>query len=86
MYRLIIESLLGLRREGDVLHLAPCLPADWPDFTMRYRYWETMYHVDVTQTLADLASMTLDGVDQPDLSIPLVNDRQEHVVKIVMSR
>lgn len=29
MYRLIMESLLGLRLEADRLHLTPCLPADW---------------------------------------------------------
>jgi cyclic beta-1,2-glucan synthetase len=26
LYTLILESLLGLRREGDKLHFAPCLP------------------------------------------------------------
>ncbi len=84
MYRLIVESLLGLRREGEVLHLAPCLPADWQDFRIRYRYRETMYRIDVTQTPAGPASVTLDGVDQAELSIPLVNDQQEHVVEIAM--
>jgi cellobiose phosphorylase len=29
MYRLIVEYLLGLKREGDKLFFAPCLPADW---------------------------------------------------------
>ena len=29
LYRLVLESLLGLRLERDVLHLAPCLLADW---------------------------------------------------------
>ena len=29
MYRLIVESLLGLRLEVDRLRFAPCLPADW---------------------------------------------------------
>ena len=86
MYRLIVESLLGLRREGEVLHLAPCLPADWPNFRIRYRYRETMYCIDVTQTPTESVSVTLDGVDQPDLSVPLVNDRLEHMVKIAMRR
>jgi len=26
MYRLLVESLLGLRIEGDTLRIAPCLP------------------------------------------------------------
>src|SRR4029077_789257 len=45
MYRLIVESLLGLNREGDRLHFAPCLPATWNEFAMHYRYLETTYHI-----------------------------------------
>ena len=41
MYRLALESLLGLRLEGDKLRLAPCLPASWPGFKLRYRYRDT---------------------------------------------
>src|SRR5208282_5153853 len=29
MYRLIVESLLGLRLDVDKLHFAPCLPDNW---------------------------------------------------------
>src|ERR1041384_5720620 len=32
MYRLALESLLGLSREGARLRVAPCLPAGWPGF------------------------------------------------------
>jgi cyclic beta-1,2-glucan synthetase len=35
MYRLVVESLLGLRLEGATLHIAPCLPADWPSLTIQ---------------------------------------------------
>ena len=38
MYRLVVESLLGLRLEGDRLRIAPCLPPEWTGFTLRYRY------------------------------------------------
>ena len=34
MYRLLLESLLGLRLEGERLHVAPCLPAEWPGFAI----------------------------------------------------
>ena len=52
MYRLIVESLLGVTRERDCLRFAPCLPADWTGFTMRYRYRETTYEIAIRQTLA----------------------------------
>ena len=52
MYRLILESILGLRLEVDTLHFAPCLPADWAGFKLHYRYRETTYHIAVTQVPA----------------------------------
>jgi cellobiose phosphorylase len=87
MYRLIVESLLGLRREGERLHLAPCLPADWTAFTMHYRYRETMYHIAIAQAVADegeigVSRLTVDGVERPDKVIPLVDDGQEHQVAV----
>ena len=87
MYRLIVESLLGLRLEGDKLHLAPCLPAHWQAFTIHYRYRETVYHIVVSQTRAgdDEAgaeiSLKVDGVERHDGAIALVDDHQDHTVE-----
>ncbi|HEX5102885.1 MAG TPA: cyclic beta 1-2 glucan synthetase, partial [Pirellulaceae bacterium] len=41
MYRLIVESLLGLHLQVDKLRFAPCLPDDWTEFKIHYRYRET---------------------------------------------
>ena len=88
MYRLIVESLLGLRLDVDKLHFAPCLPADWPGFTMHYRYRETMYRIAVLQTLTGVGAqmgemrVTVDGVLQSGNVIPLSDDRREHAVEI----
>ena len=83
MYRLILESLLGLRREGDKLRFAPCLPDDWEAFKVHYRYRETVYHITVLQPGdGSVASVTVDGVEQPDHVIPLLDDRQEHSAEV----
>jgi cyclic beta-1,2-glucan synthetase len=84
MYRLIVESLLGLRLEVDKLRFAPCLPADWPGFKVHYRYRETVYHIVVLQTGAGNGEMsvTVDGVKRPDQAIPLIDDRREHSVEV----
>ncbi len=88
MYRLLVESLLGVTREEDRLRLAPCLPAHWPGFTMRYRYGETVYEIVVRQSHpgdgpgVGAASVTLDGVAQPDGCVPLVDDRAPHRVAV----
>jgi cyclic beta-1,2-glucan synthetase len=84
LYRLIVESLLGLRLEGDRLWLAPCLPASWQACTVHYRYRETVYHLTVRQTAAGHGEqrVTVDGAERLDQTIPLVDDRQEHTVEV----
>jgi len=84
MYRLIMESLLGIRLKVDKLRFAPCLPADWESFKVHYRYRETLYHITVLQTHNGSvgSGVTVDGVEQPDNAIPLVDDRQEHTVEV----
>ncbi|MFA4828053.1 MAG: glucoamylase family protein [Thermodesulfovibrionales bacterium] len=84
MYRLIVESLLGLKLEVDKLRFEPCLPADWESFKVHYRYRETLYHITVRQTPVGSgeANVTVDGVEQHDKAIPLVDDRQEHSVEV----
>jgi len=88
MYRLILESLLGLRLAVDKLHFAPCLPIGWQAYQVHYRYRETLYHITVRQTPAADAGMkvSVDGVAQPDPAIRLVDDRQEHYVEVDLLR
>ena len=84
MYRLIVESLLGLRLEVDKLRFEPCLPADWEMFKVHYRYRKTTYHITVRQMPAGSGetSVTIDGVERHDKAIPLVDDRQDHTVEV----
>ncbi len=88
MYRLIVESLLGVTLERNRLRFTPCLPADWNGFTLRYRYGATTYYVAVQQILAEAgaglraAVVTLDGVVQSGDSMPLVDDGNTHQVSV----
>ncbi|MHB8919777.1 MAG: GH36-type glycosyl hydrolase domain-containing protein [Halothiobacillus sp.] len=88
MYRLSVETLLGLQLEVDHLRIAPCIPAHWESYKIHYRYRETFYHIVVTQTDAanaaqsDAIHVTVDGVERPDKIIPLIDDRQDHAVEV----
>ncbi|HEY6968420.1 MAG TPA: glycosyl hydrolase family 65 protein, partial [Candidatus Angelobacter sp.] len=87
MYRLIIESLLGLRLEIDELHFAPCLPADWTGFKVHYRFRETVYHITVLHSPNHEGEMNviMDGILQDGKTIRLVNDLQEHFVELTFA-
>jgi cellobiose phosphorylase len=81
MYRLIVESLLGLTLEVDKLQFQPCIPADWESFQVHYRYRETFYHITVTRTGVE-QSVMIDGLLQSDGMIHLIDDRKEHLVEV----
>ena len=87
MYRLTVETLLGLQLEVDHLRIAPCVPADWDAYTIHYRYRDTVYHITVRgagEPSGQAARVTVDGVEQHDARIPLVDDRQAHHVEVVL--
>jgi cellobiose phosphorylase len=82
MYRLIIESLLGLSLEIDRLSFNPCFPEAWKEFTIHYRYRETIYHIRIQKITDGSTGITLDGVLQTGGFIKLIDDRREHSAEV----
>jgi len=85
LYRLLVETLLGVNLEGDHLRLTPLLPAAWPGCTIHYRYRQAIYHITITRLAADASeppSLILDGQRLDDNAIPLRDDRSEHAVEM----
>ncbi|MGY3041777.1 cyclic beta-1,2-glucan synthetase [Rhodanobacter sp. TND4EL1] len=83
MYRLIVESLLGLKLESGKLRFAPVLPTDWDGFRMAYRHRDTLYRIDLRQSDVGTApAVWLDGEVQPDGGIPLGDDGLSHEVEL----
>lgn len=48
MYRLSIETLLGVYLESDHLRIAPRVPQDWQSYIVHYRFRDTFYHITIT--------------------------------------
>jgi cellobiose phosphorylase len=86
MYRLIVESLLGLRLEVDKLYFAPCLPSDWTGFTIHYRFRTAVYHIGVTQVRDTRAGIqvTVDGESRSESMLVLTDDGQSHQVSVAI--
>jgi len=82
MYRLLVESLLGIRRQGDRLSLAPCLPDHWPSFELSYRFGRSRYEFVVTRTARGQPTLHVDDVLQPDLTVQLHDDGHHYRVAL----
>lgn len=77
MYRLSVESLLGIRREADSLRIDPRLPAHWPGFRCTYRYGGSVYRI--TGVVAPEKTFIAGGT-----LLRLVDDGAEHAVDILV--
>ena len=85
MYRLIIESVLGLQLKVNTLTFNPCIPAEWEHFKIHYRFRETVYHIACSQVKENSEiRVTVDGAQQEGKSVTLNDDNQEHFVEIVI--
>jgi len=92
MYRLIVESLLGIEfqhalqhgRGRDRLVLAPQLPRGWPGMRMAYRYRSTVYEIEVR--FAEAGALSVDGLAIEGNALDLVDDGQRHRVALLVPR
>jgi cyclic beta-1,2-glucan glucanotransferase len=85
MYQLLTESLLGIRLEIDQLRIEPRIPASWPELAVHYRHRETVYHIHIVNRGGTVSRVVCDGIGQPNLRIPMRDDRQDHRVEIELA-
>jgi cellobiose phosphorylase len=88
MYRLLAESLLGLRRAGNRLHIVPRVPDGWTRWTADWRHGSTHYRIEFMRQPGDtgVADISVDGILQPAHAIELVDDGTLHDVLVRFDR
>jgi cyclic beta-1,2-glucan synthetase len=85
MYRIGLESILGFTKRGGELSLKPRVPAEWPEFTIEYRYGGSIYDIRVERPCEagkGDQEILLDGQLLKTGSIPLVDDGKRHEVLV----
>ena len=80
-YKTGIENILGLHKQGDTLTIVPRVPSDWPSFTLRYRYGQSLYIIRYTRP-NPTQPLSHSATQPPSHSIPLVDDGQTHEITI----
>jgi len=80
-YRLITESLLGIKRHGGFISINTRLPADWPQVTLTYQQGSSQYQITVKRGEGDY-QVTMDEQPLTDGMIPLTDDGENHVVEV----
>lgn len=47
MYEAGIKYILGLKIEKNKLKIEPCIPNDWKEYSIKYQYGNSIYHIHV---------------------------------------
>jgi cellobiose phosphorylase len=87
LYRVALEGLLGLRRQGPRLTVDPCIPKEWSGFEIGYRYQSATYRLRIENPAhleRGVRQVVLDGQDLAQHWFDLADDGQEHEVRIIM--
>ena len=87
MYRIAIENMLGLQRHGDTLHIAPCVPSEWREFRVSYRYGTSelsLIFENPEGVTTGVRRIELDSRELARDSVPLLDDGRQHRVRVVM--
>jgi len=86
LYRAGLESILGIRKEGELLVIDPCIPMHWQMFRVEYRYCSNLYHITVhnpNRVQSGVVCITMDG-DTLTGDVALQDDASEHWVDVLM--
>jgi cellobiose phosphorylase len=87
MYRVGIESILGITLRDGALHVDPCIPRAWAGFEVLFTRGSTPYRIVVSnpgRVNRGVASVTVDGKDVTGHDIALASDGAEHTVAVVL--
>jgi cyclic beta-1,2-glucan synthetase len=88
LYRAGVEWMLGFRVRGQILFVDPCIPRNWPGYSLEFKYHSAVYKITVENPLSvscGVASTSLDGKILSDpANVPLADDGANHEVLVVL--
>jgi cyclic beta-1,2-glucan synthetase len=88
LYRAGMEWILGFRLRGMVLSIDPCIPRDWPSYSIEFRYHSATYKIKVENPSGVSRGVALTELDGKVLAgaadIPLLDDGTIHNIRIVL--
>jgi cellobiose phosphorylase len=83
----ISQAILGVKADYDGLRVDPCIPSDWPEFTVTRVYRGASYRIHIMnpdKAQKGVKTMTVDGKPIEGNLIPVFESGTKHLVEVVM--
>lgn len=85
-YMAAIEYILGIKIENEFLSFSPCIPKDWKEYKIKYKWKKTLYNIKViNQNREDrkVEKIIIDGQENEN-KIKLQNDEKTHFIEVII--
>ncbi len=87
MYKAGIENILGLKIQNGYLEIQPCIPKNWKEYEIKYKYEDTLYKIIVKNPNGKnvgVEKIKLNGEEIIDKKIKLINDFNTKDIEVEM--
>ena len=85
-YRCGIENILGIIINKNVMTLKPCIPDDWDEYFVRYKYNSSVYNIKIKNQYKtnSVKSLKINGTEQKDSNIQLIDNNKIYDVEVII--
>lgn len=85
-YKTGIEYILGLKVEKGILKIEPCIPSDWKEYLIKYRWKDSIYNIKIENPNGKSTGVTKVLLNDREVenAIKLDGGRNIYTVKVIM--
>ncbi len=87
MYKAGIEYILGLKIRKNVLSIEPCIPKDWKEYSIRYKYKTSIYNIKVknlNMKNTGIEEFIVNGEKIEEKQIKLIDNGRIYEIEVIM--
>ena len=86
-YKAGIEYILGLKIDRGYLRVEPCIPQDWKEYSIKYRYKSSIYNIkvkNINSKQTGINKFILNGNEVEEKKVKLLDDGSINNIEIIM--
>ena len=86
-YKAGIEYILGLRIKNNILSINPCIPKEWEEYEIKYKYGRSIYNIKIKNPNGKNTGVSIfkvNGVEIEQKEIKLNDDVSIYEIEVQM--
>jgi len=81
-----IEYILGLKIKNKTLSLYPCIPKDWEEYFVQYKYGESIYNIKIKNTnkINQVQTFIFNSHEVVEKEIKLIDNGKINEIEVIL--